>query len=172
MRPSAAVEPMIAPPLVRLLILLVVANGVPLAARTLIGDRWSAPIDGDRRFVDGRPIFGRAKTIRGAALAILATTAAAPLLGLELRIGAVVGTLAMAGDLFSSFCKRRVGLPPSSPALGLDQIPEALFPLLACKLLLPPLPISGIALAVGVFFTGEVVLSRLLYAFNLRDRPY
>jgi hypothetical protein len=37
---------------------------------------------------------------------------------------------------------------------------------------LPPLPISGIALAVGVFFTGEVVLSRLLYAFNLRDRPY
>ena len=157
--------------LLRLLILLVLANGIPLAARTLIGDRWSAAIDGDRRFVDGRPIFGRSKTIRGAALAILATAAAAPLLGLEWRIGAVVGTLAIAGDLFSSFCKRRLGLPPSSPALGLDQIPEALFPLLACKLLLP-LPISGIALAVGIFFTGEVVLSRLLYALNLRDRPY
>ena len=157
--------------LLRLLILLVLANGVPLAARTLIGDRWSAAIDGDRRFVDGRPIFGRSKTIRGAILAILATSAAAPLLGLEWRIGAVVGSLAMAGDLFSSFCKRRLGLPPSSPALGLDQIPEALFPLLACKVLLA-LPMSGIALVVAIFFTGELVLSRLLYAFRLRDRPY
>ena len=157
--------------LLRLLILLVLANGVPLAARTLIGDRWSAAIDGDRRFVDGRPIFGRSKTIRGAVLAILATSAAAPLLGLEWRIGAIVGTLAMAGDLFSSFCKRRLGLPPSSPALGLDQIPEALFPLLACRVLLP-LPIGGIALVVATFFTGEVALSRLLFAFHLRDRPY
>ena len=77
----------------------------------------------------------------------------------------------MVGDLFSSFCKRRLGVPPSSPALGLDQIPEALFPLLGCKALLP-LPISGIALVVAMFFTGEVVLSRLLYAFRLRDRPY
>jgi hypothetical protein len=157
--------------LLRLLVLLVLANGIPLLARTLIGDRWSAPIDGDRRFVDGRPIFGRSKTIRGAALAIMATSAAAPLLGLEWRIGAVVGTLAMAGDLFSSFCKRRLGLPPSTPALGLDQIPEALFPLLACRVLLP-LPISGLALVAALFFTGEVVLSRLLYAFRLRDRPY
>ena len=157
--------------LVRLLILLVLANGAPLAARTLVGDRWSAPVDGDRRFVDGRPIFGRSKTIRGAALAILATSAAAPWLGLEWRIGVVVGTLAMAGDLFSSFCKRRLGLPPSSPALGLDQIPEALFPLLAYKVLLP-LPMSAIAVVVAIFFTGEVVLSRLLYAFRLRDRPY
>ena len=171
MRVSAAAEPMTALQLLRLLILLVLANGVPLAARTLVGDRWSAPVDGDRRFVDGRPIFGRSKTIRGAALAILATSAAAPLLGLEWRIGAVVGSLAMAGDLFSSFCKRRLGLPPSSPALGLDQIPEALFPLLACKVLLA-LPMSGIALVVAIFFTGELVLSRLLYAFRLRDRPY
>jgi CDP-archaeol synthase len=156
---------------VRLLILLVLANGVPLAARTLLGDLWSRPIDGNRRFVDGRPIFGRSKTIRGAGLAILATIAAAPLLGFDWRIGAVVGSLAMAGDLFSSFCKRRLGLSPSSPALGLDQIPEALFPLLACRPLLELTP-AGIALVVAIFFAGEVLLSRLLYAFRLRDRPY
>jgi CDP-diglyceride synthetase len=162
---------MTAPMLLRLLILLGLANGAPLAARTLIGERWSYPIDGNRRFVDGRPIFGRSKTIRGLALAILAATAGAPLLGLEWRIGALVGGLAMAGDLFSSFCKRRLGLPPSSPALGLDQIPEALFPLLACRTPLA-LTMSGIAVVVAVFFAGEVLLSRLLYAFRLRDRPY
>jgi CDP-2,3-bis-(O-geranylgeranyl)-sn-glycerol synthase len=162
---------MAAPLLLRLLILLGLANGAPLVARLLLGDRWSAPVDGGRLFVDGRPIFGRSKTIRGAALAILATSAGAALLGLDWRVGAVVGALAMAGDLFSSFCKRRLGLPPSSPALGLDQIPEALFPLLACKALLA-VPISGIALVVAIFFSGEVVLSRLLYALRLRERPY
>jgi CDP-diglyceride synthetase len=171
MNPWAAAEPVTALLLLRLLILLAVANGVPLAARTLFGGHWSAPVDGNRSFLDGRPVFGRSKTIRGAALAILATSAAAPVLSLGWRTGAVVGALAMAGDLFSSFCKRRLGVPPSSPALGLDQIPEALFPLLGCKALLS-LPIGGIALVVAMFFTGEVVLSRLLYAFRLRDRPY
>ncbi len=171
MHRSAAAEPMDAPLALRLLMLLVLANGAPLAARTLLGKRWSSPIDGNRRFVDGRPIFGRAKTLRGAALAILVTTAAAPLLGLDWRIGALVGSLAMAGDLISSFCKRRLGLPPSSPALGLDQIPEALFPLLACRVPLA-LTTTEIVLVVAIFFAGEVLLSRLLYAFRLRDRPY
>jgi CDP-diglyceride synthetase len=159
------------PPLLRLLILLALANGVPLAARGLFGGRWAYPVDGNRRFVDGRPIFGTSKTIRGAVLAIAATTGAAPLLGLDWRIGGLVGGLAMLGDLFSSFCKRRLGLPPSSPALGLDQIPEALFPLLACRVPLA-LPFASIALVVAVFFAGEVLLSRLLYAFRLRERPY
>jgi CDP-archaeol synthase len=162
---------MAAPLLLRLLVLMGVANGVPLAARALGGERWSYPIDGNRRFIDGRPIFGPAKTVRGAALAIAATSAAAPLLGLDWRIGVVVGALAMAGDLFSSFLKRRLGLPSSSPALGLDQIPEALFPLLACRASLA-LPFGAIILVVTAFFAGEVLLSRLLYAFRLRERPY
>lgn len=155
----------------RLLILLGFANGLPLAARALLGARWAYPLDGNRRFLDGRPIFGASKTVRGAVLAIAATTAVAPLLGLGWRIGALVGSLAMAGDLFSSFAKRRIGLPPSSPALGLDQIPEALFPLLACRAPLA-LSLAGVVLVVAVFFAGEVLISRLLYAFRLRERPY
>lgn len=157
--------------LLRLLVLLGLANGVPLAASGLFGARWAAPIDGNRRFLDGRPIFGPSKTIRGALLAILSTSAAAPLLGLGWRIGAVIGGLAMTGDLFSSFLKRRLGLPPSSPALGLDQVPEALFPMLGCRASLA-LSWDGVALVVAVFFAGEVLLSRLLYAFRLRERPY
>jgi len=162
---------MSAPLVVRVLVLLGLANGVPLAARSLFAGRWNYPIDGNRRFIDGRPIFGHSKTLRGAALAIAATSAAAPLLGFEWTIGALVGSLAMAVDLFSSFLKRRLGLPPSSPALGLDQIPEALFPLIACRMPLQ-LTLPEIALVVAVFFGGEVLLSRLLYAFRLRDRPY
>ena len=83
----------------------------------------------------------------------------------------VVGSFAMAGGLFSSFCKRRLGLPSSSRASGLDQIPESLFPLLACRNLLGLAP-ADIVLCLLMFFVGEVVLSRLLFAFRLRDRPY
>jgi CDP-2,3-bis-(O-geranylgeranyl)-sn-glycerol synthase len=160
-----------APLFLQLFILLVVANGAPLVARSLLGERWSVAIDRDRQFFDGRPIFGRSKTVRGLALAVLATTAAAPLLGFDWSIGVRVGAFAMVGDLFSSFCKRRLGLAPSSPAPGLDQIPEALFPLVACRAPLS-LTIAGIALVVAVFAGGNLMLSRLLYAFRLRDRPY
>jgi len=54
------------------------------------------------------------------------------LLGHTVTRGAVIGSAAMAGDLFSSFVKRRFGFQPSSRATGLDQSPESLFPLLAC----------------------------------------
>jgi CDP-diglyceride synthetase len=153
------------------LTLLMLANGTPVIAKKLFGDHYSYPLDGNLIFPDGRPVLGRSKTIRGILLAVLVTTAAAPLIGLGWRIGLLVGGFAMIGDLFSSFCKRRLGLPSSSRARGLDQIPEALLPLLACRDLLI-LTAGDIVLCVVVFVVGEVVLSRLLYAFRLRDRPY
>jgi CDP-diglyceride synthetase len=157
--------------ILQLLILLMLANGVPLIAKKLFGERYSYPLDGNVTFADGRPVFGRSKTIRGIVLAGLVTTAAAPIIELRWEIGLLVGGFAMAGDLFSSFCKRRLGLPTSSRASGLDQVPEALLPLLACRELLA-LTATDIAVCVVMFVAGEVVLSRLLYAFRLRDRPY
>ena len=157
--------------IIRLIFLLLLANGTPLVAGKLLGARFLRPLDSGREFVDGRPLFGRSKTIRGVILAILATTAGAPLVGLSWRIGMLVGALAMAGDLLSSFLKRRLGHSPSSPAVGLDQVPESLFPLLGC---LGPLPLTlaDVALGVAIFLVGELLLSRLLYAFDLRERPY
>jgi CDP-2,3-bis-(O-geranylgeranyl)-sn-glycerol synthase len=157
--------------IVQLLILLMLANGTPLIAKKLFGERYSYPLDGNVTFADGRPLFGRSKTIRGIVLAGLKTTAAAPTIGLRWETGLLVGGFAMAGDLFSSFCKRRFDMPTSSRASGLDQIPEALLPLLACRELLA-LTAADIAVCVVVFTAGEVVLSRLLYAFRLRDHPY
>lgn len=157
--------------ILQLLILLMLANGTPVAAKKILRERFSYPLDGGVGFVDGRPLFGRSKTIRGVVLAIVVAAAGAPLIGLTWEIGVLVGSLAMAGDLLSSFLKRRLDLPPSSRASGLDQVPEALFPLLACRNLLL-LSLADIVVAVALFFIGEVVLSRVLYAFRLRDRPY
>jgi len=140
-------------------------------ARKILRERFSYPLDGGVEFLDGRPLFGRSKTIRGVVLAVLVTAAGASLIGLEWEIGVLVGSLAMAGDLVSSFLKRRLDLPPSSRARGLDQVPEALFPLLACRNLLS-LTMADIGTGVALFFIGDVVLSRILYTFRLRERPY
>lgn len=155
----------------KLLALLAVANGTPLFAKKLLGASLAYPVDGGRLFVDGRRLFGASKTIRGTILAVALTAAAAPWLGFDAAIGLAVGAAAMAGDLFSSFCKRRAGLPPSARATGLDQIPEALFPLLICCVWLG-LSLVDVAVGVAAFFVGEIVLSRLLHQLHLREQPY
>jgi hypothetical protein len=155
----------------QLLFLLMLANGTPVIAKKILGARLSYPLDGNLRFADRRPLLGRSKTVRGVVLAVLVTTGGAPVVGLSWIVGLLVGSCAMAGDLVSSFTKRRLDLPPSSQASGLDQIPEALLPLLACRSLLS-LTAVDIGLCVGLFFIGEVVFSRLLYLVRLRDRPY
>jgi len=158
-------------PLLKLLMLLTLANGTPIAAKRIFGARFALAVDGGAKFSDGRPLLGPSKTIRGVLASIIVTTLAAPLLGLDLAIGAVVAVAAMAGDLFSSFVKRRMNFSPSSQAIGLDQLPESLLPMLACRNVLS-LTAGDIVLGVAIFFVGELVLSRLLYHLNFRDRPY
>jgi len=158
-------------PILQLMVLLTLANGAPVVAKKICGSRFALPLDFGLTFFDGRPVFGSSKTFRGIVVAVLAATAGAPLIGLDPIVGMTAGGAAMAGDLFSSFTKRRLHLPPSSQALGLDQIPESLLPLLACRDALS-LTAVDIALGVGVFFLGELVLSRLLFRAHLRDEPY
>jgi len=155
----------------KLLLLLSIANGGPVIAKKICGGRFNRPIDGGRLFLDGRPVFGASKTVRGALVSLVATAATAPLLGLEATVGAVVAASAMIGDLSSSFVKRRLNLRPGSRATGLDQIPEALLPLLACLGWLP-LTRPDILVGVAAFFLGEIYLSRMLYHLRIRDRPY
>jgi CDP-diglyceride synthetase len=162
------VQPLV---VLKLLVLLALANGTPVVAKKIFGERFAHPFDANATFVDGRPLFGRSKTIRGVVLGALAATFGAPLVGLEWQLGVVVGGLAMVGDLVSSFVKRRLDLPPSNRASGLDQVPEALFPLLGCRDLLS-LTLADIGAGVALFFIGDVVASRLLYRAHLRDRPY
>lgn len=158
-------------PVLQLLVLLTLANGAPVIAKKLFGSRFARPVDAGIIFYDGRPLLGPSKTIRGILASIIVTMIGAPLIGLDLTTGAVVAATAMAGDLFASFVKRRLNFLPSSQALGLDQVPESLFPILACRVAFS-LTITDIALGVGIFFIGELVLSRLLFQLHLRDRPY
>lgn len=155
----------------RVLILLAAANGTPVIARKMFGDRLGWPLDFGAALPDAQPLFGRAKTFRGIVVALCAATAVAPILRLPAGLGALVAAGAMIGDLLSSFTKRRLHLHPSSQATGLDQVPEALLPLLLCMVWLP-LTLADVVLGTLAFFVGDVLLSRLLYRLHLRERPY
>jgi CDP-2,3-bis-(O-geranylgeranyl)-sn-glycerol synthase len=115
--------------------------------------------------------LGPSKTVRGILLAIIVTWAGALAMGLGSRIGLTIGSLAMVGDLSSSFLKRRFRLTPSSRATGLDQIPESLLPALACKSSLA-LSLADLVAVVTLFFVGEVLVSLVLFRLRLRDQPY
>ena len=87
------------------------------------------------------------------------------------RIVELIGLLAMAGDLLSSFIKRRLGRPSSSMMLGLDQVPEALLPLLAVREAFA-LDAPAIVVTVIAFLLLDLLLSQLLYRLGIRQRPY
>ncbi len=157
--------------ILQLLLLLIIANGIPIIAKKFLGQRFAYPVDGGIKFFDGKPLFGTSKTIRGIIFSIVITPFAALLLGLEWYIGLIIASASMLGDLFSSFIKRRMNMSPSSMALGLDQIPESLLPLLVCQSILA-LTTKNIIVIVVLFFITELILSRLLYKLRIRDQPY
>lgn len=117
----------------QVLLLVVWANAAPVLARLVAGRRWERPLDGGRRFLDGRPLLGVSKTWRGLAAALITTPLLAHILGLPWLLGLIAAGGAMLGDLTASFLKRRMGRRPSENVLFLDQIPEALMPVLALQ---------------------------------------
>jgi CDP-2,3-bis-(O-geranylgeranyl)-sn-glycerol synthase len=119
--------------ILKIVILLTVANGTPVIAGKLFGTYFNRPLDCDVVFVDGHPVFGRSKTMRGIILSLVTATAIAPVLGFAWTSGLLIASVAMSGDLLSSFVKRRLSLPPSSRATGIDQIPECLLPTIAIR---------------------------------------
>jgi CDP-archaeol synthase len=155
----------------QLLALLGIANGTPIVAKKLLQDRLSASLDGGITLPDGEPLFGTSKTVRGVILSVVATAGSAALLHLDWSTGATIAGLSMLGDLFSSFVKRRLHLPLHAQAFGLDQIPEALLPLLIVKEQFN-LTSNDIAVLVIAFIVLELVLSRILFRLKIRDRPF
>ncbi len=154
------------------LFLLLVANGAPILACLVPGvRRWNRPLDGGYRLPDGEPLFGAHKTWRGIVAATLLTATVAGLADYPLWLGAVFGALSMLGDLLASFTKRRLKWPSGTSALALDQLPEALLPLI---FLAGPLELDGPSiLLIAVLFTVlDRGLSRVLYAWRVRRHPW
>lgn len=155
----------------KLILLLMTANGAPILLHWLREGRDARPLDGGWLLPDGRRLFGPSKTVAGLIVAVVTTACVAWLLGWSPQTGGYVASLAMAGDLLSSFIKRRLAIPPSGMAPGLDQIPESLLPLLGVAGMFD-LAWLQIVILVMIFIVLDYVLSFFLYLLHIRKQPY
>jgi hypothetical protein len=145
------------------LALLIVANTAPWTAARVLGARGALPLDFGLRLRDGAALFGAHKTWRGLAAGTLGCALAALAFGFPPLLGAAFGTLSLLADLASSFIKRRLGAAPGAELPLLDQLPEALLPLLV----LSPYLQIGLPDCVGI---AVVFLALDLAATRLRHR--
>jgi CDP-2,3-bis-(O-geranylgeranyl)-sn-glycerol synthase len=98
------------------LALVISANAAPVLAHLLLGRALSWPVDGGRCWRDGRRILGASKTWRGLVVSLASTAALSAWWLGDAWTGLLVAALAMAGDLASSFAKRRRGLRSGADA--------------------------------------------------------
>ena len=145
--------------------------GAPVLAAYLCKSWGTLPLDLGRQLRDGHPVFGSSKTWRGLISAIFTSCALSILFAYGIRFGLIFGSLVMAGDLLSSFTKRRRGFKPSDQSLGLDQLPESLIPSLYAVVALDVVWWWAIALPLS-FMLIEIIVSRPMFRFNVRKHPY
>lgn len=155
----------------QLLLLIIIANGAPILIRVPFNVRFKLAVDFGKKLPDGQRVFGSSKTWLGIFSALAATSVAAWLFGFSSQTGLLIASCAVAGDLASSFVKRRLAMPPSSMAPLLDQVPESLFPALMVRELFN-LDLATVILLVFIFIISELTLSLILYRWGLRNRPY
>ncbi|TNF38780.1 MAG: CDP-archaeol synthase [Gammaproteobacteria bacterium] len=153
------------------LFLIVVANGTPVLVQKLFAERFNRPVDMGLVFLDGKRVLGDSKTWRGLISAIVVTALVSILLDYDMQLGALLAGYAMLGDLLSSFIKRRLGMPASSMAPFLDQVPESLLP---AWLLQDDFDLDAwsVVVLVCLFVVLELLLSRILYQWGIRRKPY
>lgn len=156
---------------IEVLVLLSLANGAPVIAARLLGSRGAWPVDGGLLAWDGRRLLGPSKTVRGFVVAVATVTPVAVLFGVPAATGALFAVSSLLGDALSSFVKRRLGIEASGRAFGLDQVPEALLPLLVCYRPLGLGP-ADVVLLVLLFTAGQALLSPLMFRLGVRRRPY
>ncbi|MEM3824439.1 MAG: CDP-2,3-bis-(O-geranylgeranyl)-sn-glycerol synthase [Candidatus Bathyarchaeia archaeon] len=96
------------------------ANAVPVITG------GGLPIDLDKKFFDGKPIFGKNKTYRGffsgLLVGILVGLMESLFFSYHLLFGFLLSLGALFGDLVGAFLKRRLGLAPGELLPIVDQI--------------------------------------------------
>lgn len=114
----------------RVVLFLFWVNSLPPIVSVIVGERYGRAVDGGFLWFDGRPLFGSHKTIRGVAAGVAGGTLAFFLLGEAWWVAGIAALLVMTGDLVSSFIKRRLAFDSGDEVVVLDQLIEALLPLL------------------------------------------
>jgi CDP-2,3-bis-(O-geranylgeranyl)-sn-glycerol synthase len=137
------------------------------------------PIDANRTFIDGKPILGSHKTVRGFFAGLIVGTLVSfvqntvyplyqsnPLLGFALSLGALIG------DLFDSFIKRRLGFPPGASFPILDQLDFVIGALLFSLMVSPLPPLNLILIIIIITPPIHLLTNVLAFLFGFKSKPW
>jgi CDP-2,3-bis-(O-geranylgeranyl)-sn-glycerol synthase len=145
------------------------ANAVPV----IVGG--GRPLDFGKKFFDGKPIFGKNKTLRGfffgLAIGIMVGLVEIGLFGYPLLFSVFSPLGALMGDLAGAFLKRRLGIAPGGLLPIIDQVD---FVVGAILFSLPLTMMSwDLALAV-IIITPPIHLftNFLAYKLKLKNNPW
>lgn len=137
------------------------------------------PIDAGKTFIDGKPMLGSHKTVRGFFAGLIVGTFVGfvqntvyPLYQSNLLLGFVLSLGALIGDLFDSFVKRRLGFPPGASFPILDQL-DFVAGALLFSLMVPPLPPLNLILIIIVITPPIHLLTNVLaFLFGFKSTPW
>ena len=139
-----------------------VANAAPL----VFGG--GTPLDRGRNLMDGRPIFGSHKTVRGFFAGIIAGSllglAESPIDSRLAIAGFAMGLGAVLGDLLGAFVKRRLSMEPGRAFPVVDQLD---FVVGGLVLSYPFFPMSLVSVLIVVLVTPPIHLGTNLGAYLL-----
>jgi hypothetical protein len=165
--------------MLKILAFLLWVNLLPPLARLLWGERGNWPVDLGATWLDGRAILGPHKTIRGILFSLLGSLLFVPVLRLGWQPVLFCASLALCGDLLTSFLKRCLNLQPGERVPGLDHFLESLLPALFLWKFLPghslpsSPPLSGwqIVLIIATFILLGSLASLLWAKISYRPAP-
>ena len=145
------------------------ANAIPVIAG---GGR---PIDCGKKFLDGKPIFGKNKTFRGFFSGLIVGTTVGlvetRLFGYPIFFGLLLSLGALFGDLVGAFVKRRLGIAPGELLPVIDQVDF----IIGAILFSLPLQIVSWALCLTVLIITppiHLLTNFAAYKFGLKNNPW
>ena len=141
------------------------ANATPVIAG------GGLPIDFGRKFIDGKPIFGKNKTFRGFFVGLFVGTCVgigeSAIFKYSLTFGLLLSLGALFGDLAGAFLKRRFGIAPGNLLPVVDQVDFVLGALLF-SLLLSPFLLTWELTLIVLIITPPIHLLTNFAAYKLR----
>jgi hypothetical protein len=154
---------------IKILTLLWSINLMPVLLAYSFEEKWDRPLDQGMRFIDGKPLLGSHKTIRGVLGGIMAGLLVGSALGMPVAVTVSAGILSMFGDSLTSFMKRRFDKFDGADVPVIDQLFEGAFPFAVLA------PACALSLTTSVFiifvFVVTAYLGSLFLNGVLRTEP-
>ena len=147
------------------------ANAVPVLAG------GGFPLDFGKKFVDGRPIFGKNKTFRGfffgLAVGVGVGLLESVVFGYSVFFGLLLSLGALLGDLTGAFVKRRLGLAPGTLLPVIDQVDFIIGAILFSILISLPFLTWQLPLTVLVITPPiHLLTNAAAYKLGLKSNPW